>query len=158
MSTRLLTSVYKPEMAKVKLTKLFGDELALIEINNSLTDIARITLAAMCDGFFITSSGNNIYADFEVTRAAAIADSLINKFNLPITSKRFETISGTGNKASQSVYFISEEDLEDLLTYPEAVKKINDRKAWGRSERTLNRLVHRFGIDEIESYVSRYRS
>ncbi|ONI56912.1 hypothetical protein N499_1390 [Wolbachia pipientis wVitA] len=162
MTEKSLTSEYKPELAKSKLTKYFGDKVSLVEINNSLTDLNRIALAAMCDGKTITSSGNNVHADFEVTRAPAIADTLVNEFNLPITRQRIETVSETGNKASQSLYYIEDSALEELLNNPDEVlsrnKKKNDMKAWGRSERDLKRLVQRFGVEDIISYLSAMHS
>lgn len=161
MTEKSLTSEYKPEQAKAKLTKYFGDQIPLIEINNSLTDLNRIALAAMCDGRTITSSGNSINADFAVTRAPAIADALVNEFNLPITRQRIETVSGTGNKASQSIYYIDDSALEELLNDPESVlsrnKKNNEIKARGRSERELTRLVKRLGADDIISYLSKMK-
>ncbi|MDX7990284.1 hypothetical protein [Xenorhabdus littoralis] len=157
MNRRVLTSVYKPEIAKSKLTKHFGDKLPLIDISNNLTDIGRITLAAMCDGHKITSSGNNVPADFEVTRAPAIVDSLVNDFNLPITRQRIDTISGTGNKAYQSIYYIQDNALKELLDDPDTVlsrnRKENSLKAWSRSERELQRLVKELGGEEVLSYV-----
>lgn len=162
MTEKSLSSVYSPEQAKVKLTQYFGDQVPLIEINNSLTDLNRAALAAMCDGHTITSCGNNVDADFAVTRASAITNTLINEFNLPVTRQRVDTISETGNKVSQSVYYIENSALDELLGDPETVlarnKKCNDMKAWGRSERELKRLVQRFGVQDIISYVSNMSS
>lgn len=162
MNDKSLTSVYSTEIAKIKLSKVFAESVPLVDITNNLTDISRVALAAMCDGFTITSSGNNVSADFEVTRAPAIADSLINDFNLPITRERVETTSGTGNKASQSVYYINGDDLNELLSDPEGVlsknKTLNEMKAWGRTQRDLKRLVQQFGADEVISCINQLSS
>ncbi|KIO38442.1 hypothetical protein SU67_24775, partial [Escherichia coli O139:H28 str. E24377A] len=110
-------------------------------------------LRPMCEGKCVTSAGNRIEADYEVTKLAAVIDVLENKFYLPVSRVKIPTASDTGGGTIQAKYLITENDMQLLLEDPESVVLMRERlalsKLKSRDERCLKRLVSVHGYDEV---------
>ncbi|MEQ4676900.1 hypothetical protein ABN063_20270 [Providencia vermicola] len=162
MMAKKITDVYSVEIARKKLSKHFDDNIPLLEITSQLQDNLIIALAAMCDGYTITTPGNNIDADYALVRATTKAGDLLRKHNLPITTEIINAESYTGRTTPYARYSIAQPDLERLLDDTESVlheismKNISDKQS--RDVRTLDKLISNYGVTNVFNYVSELKS
>lgn len=148
-----VTIDYPSSIARRKLSVLFNNSPFMLSLVHDMCDSQAIVLAAMCDGKSVTSAGNRIEADYEVTKLAAVIDVLENKFYLPVSRMKIATASDTGAGTVQAKYHIAEDDMDLLLQDPEAVLLMRERlalsKLKSRDERCLKRLVAVHGYEEV---------
>ncbi|RXM24332.1 hypothetical protein EO238_15810 [Citrobacter sp. AAK_AS5] len=81
-----VTVDYPSSISRRKLSNLFNHSPFMLSLVHDMCDSQAIVLAAMCEGKCVTSAGNRIEADYEVTKLAAVIDVLENKFYLPVLS------------------------------------------------------------------------
>ena len=75
-----VTVDYPSSISRRKLSNLFNHSPFMLSLIHDMCDSQAIVLAAMCEGKCVTSAGNRIEADYEVTKLAAVIDVLENKF------------------------------------------------------------------------------
>ena len=148
-----VTVDYPSSISRRKLSNLFNHSPFMLSLVHDMCDSQAIVLAAMCEGKCVTSAGNRIEADYEVTKLAAVIDVLENKFYLPVSRVKIPTASDTGGGTIQAKYHITENDMSLLLEDPESVLLMRERlalsKLKSRDERCLKRLVAVHGYDEV---------
>ena len=137
-----VTLDYPSSISRRKLSNLFNHSPFMLSL-----------VHAMCEGKCVTSAGNRIEADYEVTKLAAVIDVLENKFYLPVSRVKIPTASDTGGGTIQAKYLITENDMQLLLEDPESVVLTRERlalsKLKSRDERCLKRLGSVHGYDEV---------
>lgn len=69
-----------PSVARASLASKFSSHLKVISLFNSMQDSQVVVLSSLIEGHHLTSSGNNVKADFEVTRLPAIIEMLEKKY------------------------------------------------------------------------------
>lgn len=148
-----VTVDYPSSIARRKLSDLFNDSPFMLSMIHDMCDSQAIVLSALCDGKYVTSAGNRIDADYEVTKLASVIDVLENRYYLPVSRMKVATASDTGAGTVQAKYYIAEEDMELLLEDPESVVLTRERlalsKLKSRDERCLKRLVNVHGYEEV---------
>lgn len=69
-----------PAVARASLASKFSSHLKAISIFNTMQDSQVVVLSSLLDSHHLTSSGNSVRADFEVTRLPAIIEMLEKKY------------------------------------------------------------------------------
>lgn len=147
-----ITDLYPPEIARHKLEKHFFGSPTVLEKIRKLPKTEVCTLAALCDGNVVTTSGYNIAADLCVNRASAVAHSLKNCL-FPVSARPIATEADVGGKVKQVAFYISEVDLERLKSDPETLMKECEKKLNGQkctnAQKNMTRLYKEFGEDGV---------
>jgi len=139
-----------PSIARADMVSKFSAHLNVIALLNSMQDSQVVVLSSLMDGSHLTSAGNGVPANFEVTRLSAIIEVLEKKYFFPIVHSNVSTTSSTtGRKTVQTVYFIDHDDIERLLTAPDFVFE-NQRRAMffrdlDRERKVVGRLIEKKG-------------
>lgn len=151
-----LTDNYQPDVAKSRLIERFKNTPSVLEVIRKLHKAPLCSLAAMCDGYVLTTSGNNVNADYCINRASAIIHDL-KQFNIPISTATHNVLSDVGGVATQAVFFISNGDLEMLENDPEMIMQqcaghIRELKQT-QAQKEINRLYKEYGEKGIWKFV-----
>ncbi len=111
-----------------------------------MQDSQVVVLSSLIEGHHLTSSGNSVKADFEVTRLPAIIE-MLEKNIFPIRHLNVSVKSvTTGRMTGQTVYFIEPEHIEQLLADPELVFANQERSLFFRSlerRKNLGKLIEK---------------
>ncbi|HAH1080727.1 TPA: hypothetical protein GF150_23435 [Escherichia coli] len=139
-----------PSVARANLATKFSSHLKVIELFNTMQDSQVVVLSSLIEGHHLTSSGNSVKADFEVTRLPAIIEMLEKKYFFPIRHLNVSVKSvTTGRMTGQTVYFIEPEHIEQLLADPELVFANQERSLFFRSlekeGKNLGKLIEKKG-------------
>lgn len=139
-----------PSVARANLASKFSSHLKVISLFNSMQDSQVVVLSSLIEGHHLTSSGNNVKADFEVTRLPAIIEMLEKKYFFPIHHLNVSVKSvTTGRMTVQTVYLIEPEHIEQLFTDPELVFANQERTLFFRSlekeGKSLGKLIEKKG-------------
>nr|WP_192967362.1 hypothetical protein [Edwardsiella piscicida]ATV90667.1 DnaK domain [Edwardsiella piscicida] len=139
-----------PSAARANLAHKFASHLSAILLFNTMQDSQVVVLSSLIDGHRLTSSGNSVEADFEVTRLPAIIEMLEKKYFFPIRHLNVSVKSvTTGRMTMQTVYFIESEHIEQLLSDPEMVFANQERSIFFRSlereGRSIGKLIEKKG-------------
>lgn len=123
-----------PSVARSSLVSKFAAHVKAILLFNAMQDSQIVVLSSLMEGHHLTSSGNSVPADFEVTRLPAIIEMLEKKYFFPICHLNVSVKSvTTGRMTTQTVYFIEPEYIELLLSDPEMVFADQERALFFRS-------------------------
>jgi len=139
-----------PSVARASLASKFSSHLKAISIFNTMQDSQVVVLSSLLDSNHLTSSGNSVKADFEVTRLPAIIEMLEKKYFFPIRHLNVSVRSvTTGRMTVQTVYLIEPEHIEQLLDDPEVVFANQERSLFFRSlekeGKNLGKLIEKKG-------------
>ncbi|WP_263057122.1 hypothetical protein [Pantoea agglomerans] len=139
-----------PAVARASLASKFSSHLKAISIFNTMQDSQVVVLSSLLDSHHLTSSGNSVKADFEVTRLPAIIEMLEKKYFFPIRHLNVSVRSvTTGRMTVQTVYLIEPEHIEQLLADPEVVFANQERSLFFRSlekeGKNLGKLIEKKG-------------
>lgn len=152
-----VTDVYTPDLAKSRLAERFEGNDAILEVVRKLHKTPLCSFAAMCDGYFLSTTGNTAQADFCVNRASAVIHTL-KQFHIPVSTHIQNVQSDVGGVAPQAVFFISENDLDKLENDP--VKIMRDCESRLQSlkqvhvQKEINRLVKEYGEKELMKLIN----
>lgn len=139
-----------PSIARANLVSKFSSHLKTISLFNSMQDSQVVVLSSLIEGCHLTSSGNSVKADFEVTRLPAIIEMLEKKYFFPIRHLNLSVKSvTTGRMTVQTVYLIEPEHIEQLFADPELVFANQERSLFFRSlereGKSLHKLIEKKG-------------
>lgn len=139
-----------PSVARASLASKFSSHLKAISIFNTMQDSQVVVLSSLLDSHHLTSSGNSVKADFEVTRLPAIIEMLEKKYFFPIRHLNVSVRSvTTGRMTVQTVYLIEPEHIEQLLADPEVVFANQEKSFFLRSlekeRKNLGKLIEKKG-------------
>ncbi len=76
-----------PSVARANPATKFSSHLKVIELFNTMQDSQVVVLSSLIEGHHLTSSGNSVKADFEVTRLPAIIE-MLEKNIFPYSSSK----------------------------------------------------------------------
>lgn len=139
-----------PSVARANLASKFSSHLKTVSIFNTMQDSQVVVLSSLIDSYHLTSSGNSVKADFEVTRLPAIIEMLEKKYFFPIRHLNVSVRSvTTGRMTVQTVYLIEPDHIKQLLAEPEVVFANQERSLFFRSlekeGKNLGKLIEKKG-------------
>lgn len=139
-----------PSVARSNLASKFSSHLRVIAILNTMQDSQVVVLSSLMDGHQLTSAGNSVVADFEITRLSAIIETLEKKYFFPIKHQSVSVKSvTTGRMTAQTVYLIEPDIIEQLTSDPESVFACQERELFSRTidreNKNLRKLIEKKG-------------
>lgn len=143
-----VTDLYPPEIARNTLENHFGEAPEVLEVVQTLGKTDLCTLAALCDGYVVTTIGYEIPVDLAVKRASAVALSLKQR-HLPVQARSYSAKADVGGAVKQVAFYIDKNDLADLKSDPSRVmkaceKQLNSKKQTN-AQKEIRRLLSEFG-------------
>jgi len=149
-ATQMRALSIPPSVARANLASKFSSHLKTVSIFNTMQDSQVVVLSSLIDSYHLTSSGNSVKADFEVTRLPAIIEMLEKKYFFPIRHLNVSVRSvTTGRMTVQTVYLIEPEHIKQLLAEPEVVFANQERSLFFRSlekeGKNLGKLIEKKG-------------
>lgn len=122
-----------PSIARKELAERFETNLKMLSLLNSMQDSQVVVLSALIEGKRLTSSGNSVPADYEVTRLSAIIETLEKKYLFPIQHLNVSVRSvTTGRMTTQTIYLIESEIVERLIEDSDSVFANQERELFFR--------------------------
>ncbi len=132
------------------LDDFFLNDLDTQSLVRDMRPSLKVALAYLLDGCVLTTSGNNVDADYYLPRASSLVDALENEHSFPIEHKDVSTSSDlTGKTTVQTVYYIKPEVISELKCNAKAVFSRQESviliRREARAEKLTRSLVFKVG-------------
>lgn len=151
-----------PVVARNELALKFSAHPAVLVMLNRMKNSQIIVLCSLLRGDRLTSAGNNITADFEVTRLPAIIEILEKKYFIPVQHCNVITTSVTARSATTQTFYVMDKDtISQILSEHEAVFQ-EKRRALVKTEalkaqKKLDGLIKKHGgVTETLLYLTHH--
>lgn len=140
-----------PSVARKALSSIFTSQPVMLAQINDMHDALTVVFYSFCRGDKLTTTGNNIEADYEVLRLSAALNELEKDYLIPVNHCNVSTSSiiAGGKKTAQMYYVMDKDVVSRLQSDPGTVFREQDKalsaKRWERKQKQTQKLIEEHG-------------